>query len=217
MAKREGSQGLMAFWADINHDYTLRFQEWHNCEHIPERISIPGFNVGRRYRGIADAPKFLMFYETDTAAVFASDAYMARLNDPTPWTRESLPHFGNPSRNIYTLEAAAGSVAPIEAPYILTFRFNAETGAGLADWLAAVAGRADVVRARLYAVDEAISNIMTSERQIYGGGPGQQKYLAMIETTQRSALEEVARPPGAKDLFADGFWLEIALYPPSDD
>ncbi|MDP7547459.1 MAG: hypothetical protein QGF20_09215, partial [Alphaproteobacteria bacterium] len=99
--KREGSLGLMAFWADIDHDYTLRFQEWHNCEHIPERISIPGFNVGRRYRGIGDAPKFLMFYETDTAAVFASEAYMARLNDPTPWTQESLPHFGNPSRNIY--------------------------------------------------------------------------------------------------------------------
>ena len=212
--KREESLGLMAFWADIDHDYTLRFQEWHNCEHIPERISIPGFNVGRRYRGIGDAPKFLMFYETDTAAVFASADYMARLNDPTPWTQESLPHFGNPSRNIYSLELAAGSVAPMEAPYIHTLRFNMAEGADAATWLAALADRDDVYRARLYAVDEEISNIMTSERQIYGGGPGQQKYLALIETTlQRRGLDGLAMPPGAMDLFADSFRLEIALYP----
>ncbi|MBC8239757.1 MAG: hypothetical protein ISR50_02470 [Alphaproteobacteria bacterium] len=204
----------MAFWADIDHDYTLRFQEWHNCEHIPERISIPGFNVGRRYRGIAGAPKFLMFYETDTAAVFASEAYMARLNDPTPWTQESLPHFGNPSRNIYSLEAAAGSVAPIEAPYVHTFRFNLAEGADIFAWLAKLADRDDVYRARLYAVDEDISNIMTSERQIYGGGPGAQKYLVLLETTlQCRTLDELAMPPGAKNMFADSFRLEIALYP----
>jgi hypothetical protein len=54
MMKRQGlqvSRGLMVFWADIDADYLPRFQEWHNTEHIPERISIPGFNVGRRYRG----------------------------------------------------------------------------------------------------------------------------------------------------------------------
>jgi hypothetical protein len=204
----------MAFWADIDHDYTLRFQEWHNCEHIPERISIPGFNVGRRYRGIGDAPKFLMFYETDTAAVFASEAYMARLNDPTPWTQESLPHFGNPSRNIYGLESAVGSVAPIEAPYAHTLRFNMAEGSDISTWLTALADRDDVHRARLYAVDEGISNIMTSERQIYGGGPGQQKYLVLIEATlQRRSLDGLAMPPGAKDLFADSFRLEVALYP----
>ncbi len=48
---RTGSKGLMGFWADIDEDYVLRFQEWHNYEHIPERVGIPGFNAGRRYRG----------------------------------------------------------------------------------------------------------------------------------------------------------------------
>ena len=44
--------GLMAFWADIDTDYEMRFLEWHNCEHMPERVSVPGFCEGRRYRGI---------------------------------------------------------------------------------------------------------------------------------------------------------------------
>ena len=60
--KRHGSLGLMAFWTDIEADYIPYFQEWYNCEHIPERISIPGFNLGRRYRGMGAAKFFLMFY-----------------------------------------------------------------------------------------------------------------------------------------------------------
>ncbi len=204
----------MAFWADIDAGYTPRFQEWHNCEHIPERISIPGFNVGRRYRGRGDGPDFLMFYETDTASVFASEAYLARLNDPTPWTQESLPHFQNPSRNIYSLAAGAGQVAPIEAAYIHTLRFNVgEAGWEQGEWVQTICHAEEVYRARIYAVDEEISNIMTSERQIYGGGPGQQQYLAMVESA--FPLDGISPPQGASDVFADSFLLEIALYPPS--
>ena len=201
----QGSRGLMAFWADIDADYLPRFQEWHNTEHIPERISIPGFNVGRRYRGMGAAPGFLMFYETNGAAVFASADYMARLNEPTPWTRESLIHFQNPSRNIYTLLAETGRAAPIEAAYVHTLRFN--SAAMPADWLPP----GEIHRSRLYAVDEEISNIMTSERNIYGGGPGQQQYLAMVECARPRA--ELQPPPGARDVFNDCFWLGIALYP----
>ena len=213
--KREGSLGLMAFWADIDADYLLRFQEWHNCEHIPERISVPGFNVGRRYRGIGEAPGFLMFYETDTASTFASAPYLARLNDPTPWTQESLTYFKNPSRNIYSLEIEYGHVAPMEAPYIDTLRFNFDGPVReIKQWLEAIEAVEEVDRARLYKVNEEISSIMTSERQIYGGGPGQQKYLAMIEGALPSAAQDGLAPPaGAIDIFSDSFWLEIALYP----
>ena len=52
------SNGMLAFWTDIDEDYILEFQKWHNCEHMTERTSIPGFRVGRRYRGTGDAPMF---------------------------------------------------------------------------------------------------------------------------------------------------------------
>ena len=62
-----------------------------------------------------------------------------------------------------------------------------------------------------YYSDEDISNIMTPERNIYGGGPGQQQYLAMVECVR--PLDVLQPPPGATDVFNDCFWLEIALYP----
>ncbi len=48
IAKLADATGLMIIWADIDLNYVLRFQEWHNCEHVPERMSIPGFLRGRR-------------------------------------------------------------------------------------------------------------------------------------------------------------------------
>ena len=65
--------GLMAFWSDIDPDYVLQYQQWHNCEHIPERVTSPGFRRGCRYRAMDNRPHFLMFYETDTPNALATE------------------------------------------------------------------------------------------------------------------------------------------------
>jgi hypothetical protein len=62
--KEKARKGLLTIWSDVDPDYRVEFQKWHTCEHIMERVSIPGFSVGRRYRGAGDAPDFLMCYET---------------------------------------------------------------------------------------------------------------------------------------------------------
>lgn len=231
MARKE-SLGLMAFWADIDADYVLRFQEWHNCEHVPERVSIPGFNVGRRYRICGGAPRFLMFYETDGPEVLKSDAYMAALNNPTPWTKESLQHFRNPMRNVYRLVASVGRKPAFDAPYVAAIRFDLSEATGDADrawlaekWIPALGRLADVHRARLYQVDRAISGIMTSERQIYGGGPGQEQFLALVECRQPDAWRVEKWIAAEKRLLRgrtdprvgavyESFWLEIAHHAP---
>ncbi|MDA9976171.1 hypothetical protein N9F34_05115 [Alphaproteobacteria bacterium] len=221
--KRAGSNGLMAFWADFAPEDVDAFREWHNCEHMTERCSIPGFNVGRRYCGIGDAPTVLMYYETDEANVLASNAYHARLNAPTSWTKATLPLFKNADRNIFTIIGEAGAPAVTEAPYTTTLRFNLtlenETEAGAwhrNDWLKRLAARQDVIRARLYEVDEEISGIMTAERKIYGGGPGALKYLAVVETEGRDCpgLENTG-PHKRQDEKRYSFWLDMALYAPS--
>lgn len=216
----DGPRGLMAFWAEIDPAYLLRYQEWHNCEHVPERVAIPGFLTGRRYRDVSGTPRFLMFYETTEAAILASEPYFAALNNPTPWTREALKSFRDPARNIYELVATRGAPDVNPAPYLATMRFNLDpareqellalhTGA-LLDSLAA---RDDVVRARIYRVDEAITGIVTSERKIYGGGPGAQRYLAMVETTAplpHAVLDAVGgAEDGRSDVFADSFFIEF--------
>ncbi len=87
--------GLMAFWADVGADYVTEFRQWHNCEHVPERVGIPGFTVGRRYCGIGEAPMFFMTYETEDPGVLGSEPYLTRLYYPTHWTRKSVARFRN--------------------------------------------------------------------------------------------------------------------------
>ena len=188
--------GLMAFWADIDAEYETRFLEWHNCEHIPERVSVPGFREGRRYRDLDGSPRFLMMYFTESADVLGSDGYMARLNDPTPWTRESLGHFRNPSRNIYAVLAEHGRTSLRESPYLIAVRFDIappEEGrirsSVVGDLLPGLAALSDVGRVRFYGIDAVVSGIETAERGIYEGGPGSQCYLLLAECARPEAME----------------------------
>ncbi|MGF1622424.1 MAG: hypothetical protein ACFCUR_17670 [Rhodomicrobiaceae bacterium] len=220
--QQDASRGLMAFWADIPEDNLLDFQKWHNCEHMPERVSIPGFNRGCRYRGWDGRSHFLMFYETATADVLGSEAYLSALNAPTPWTRRALQYFRNPVRNIYELIGGAGQEGALVAPYIASLRFNVDESieAASAERLRAISEMDGVARARLYRVEEAVSGIMTSERKIYGGGPGAQRYLALVECAaspdDMQDLEKLAADrlfpsdaPQAENLFFGDYWLEM--------
>lgn len=218
MAGFADATGLMAFWSDIDDDYVLRYQEWHNCEHVPERVAIPGFLRGRRYRDGSGAAHFLMMYETAATSVLSSDAYLAALNAPTDWTREALTHFRNPVRNIYSLLAGAGAPGAFCAPWLTALRFNAPDVEAAQGWVAAIASADGIDRAQLWAVDEAVSGIQTSERKIYGGGPGEQQYLLLIEATCPGATTETAlqaadrATPGMTsrtDVIPGQYWLEI--------
>ena len=193
---RDEPAGLMAFWADIDRDYESRFLEWHNCEHMPERVSVPGFREGRRYRALGEAPRYLMMYFTDGAHVLESDAYIERLNDPTPWTRESLGHFRNPSRNVYALLADHGRTSLRESPYLISSRFDVAPPAEdrlrpalrdrlLPGWTALH----EVGRVRLYGIDAAVSGIETAERGIYEGGPGSQRFLLLVDCARPEVVD----------------------------
>ena len=41
--------GAVCIWHDIAPEATDEFYQWHNREHMPERVGIPGFRLGRRY------------------------------------------------------------------------------------------------------------------------------------------------------------------------
>ena len=222
------ANGMMAFWADIDVDYVREFRRWHNCEHMSERLHIPGFINGRRYCGNGDAAMFLMYYETRTPEVMASKAYHAALNNPTPWTGESLTHFRNPARNIYRLLGGSGSSVAAATPFLATIRFNLtdDNESILSQYrekiLPELTAQEDVVRARFWAIDEEISAIMTSERKIYNGGPGQQRYLLFIElTSERQAIMPDELPGLTADaavrhanIFAECGWLDFASEAP---
>src|SRR4051812_36093727 len=112
--------GAVTIWHDLTPEAHDDFYEWHNREHMPERVGIPGFRRGRRYVAIRGEPKFFNLYEADSAEVLAGQDYLNRLNAPTPWTRRVIPNFRNVARGVcrvaFTNGVGSGGV-------MLTLRF----------------------------------------------------------------------------------------------
>jgi hypothetical protein len=50
-----------------------------------------------------------------------------------------------------------------------------------------------VLRARLFETDEAISQIMTEERTLYGAGPGKERFLVTYELTSAGTTVRLLR------------------------
>ena len=233
MTEKE-NKGLLSNWSDIDEDYRVEFQKWHNCEHMAERVSIPGICVGKRYQGIAKAPDFFMYYETENSKILASDPYLHSQNNPTPWTKRSLPYLKNLVRGIYNLLACGGEKYPTESPYIHVVRFNIKSGheKKIIHWfinehLKKILAIHGIYRVRLYEMDDEISNISTEERKIHGGGPGQQKFLAIYEIANldlpeskvwREAIEGSEETQNIlknwENIIKESYWLDFTMYAP---
>jgi len=49
--------GAVCIWHDLLPEARDDFDQWHNREHMPERVGIPGFRRGRRYVAVASTPE----------------------------------------------------------------------------------------------------------------------------------------------------------------
>lgn len=93
-------EGVIAIWSDIRAEGLETFYAWHDNEHVPERVGIPGFIRGRRYVAVEGSPRFYMQYETVSPEVQVGQDYLNRLNNPTEWTRRALAYFENTTRSL---------------------------------------------------------------------------------------------------------------------
>ena len=186
-------RGLMAFWSSIEPANQLAFRRWHNCEHIPERVSTPGFLRGRRYLSSADPERFLMFYETRDEAVLSSPAYLARLNAPTRRTREALGWFTKSTRSVFVRGDDSGVAGDWPAPVLVTARFDEAAASGGAEPAAidpaplVASGRFRRVRRYRLAGDSRSSR--SSESAIHGAGIGALDGLLFAESTELDLLD----------------------------
>ena len=78
---------VLAFFHNIVAGREAEFEEWFQHEHLPERIAIPGLIMGRRYEAVSVDRSYFHFYVVRSVEALKSDAYIARVNEPTPLTR----------------------------------------------------------------------------------------------------------------------------------
>jgi len=180
-------------WNDVVPPGREAFYGWHDKEHIPERLAIPGFRRGRRYARRGHSPEWLTIYEADDLGVVTSPAYLAKLNAPTPATRRTLPHFRNTSRAVCRLVSSTGSSS---GGHVLTLRLDVPPAASamMARHFDAVAfpramAATGVVACHLYAADDAASRVDTAESSTRAFDVP--SWVVLVEATTLAAAERV--------------------------
>lgn len=97
---------LLSF--DVEAQAIEEHDRWHTHEHLPERLSIPGFLRGTRWIATGEGPRYMVVYEVESLATLASQAYLARLNNPTPWTTRMMPHYRAMNRGLCAVLGSFG-------------------------------------------------------------------------------------------------------------
>jgi hypothetical protein len=107
---------------DIPAEIEADFNDWYDTEHIPERLTIPGFLAARRYRAVEGAPAYQALYDLESVAVLDTPEYKALNETPSEWTRRIVPQFRNAHRGVYAQifpEGAEAAPAPSDTAALL--------------------------------------------------------------------------------------------------
>jgi len=177
--------GAVAIWHDLLPDAKDDFYEWHNREHMPERVGIPGFRRGRRYIAISGAPEFFNLYEADSAEILAGQDYLNRLNAPTAWTQRVIPSFRNVARSLcrvaFTNGVGSGGV-------MLTLRFAIDAArrdstidALRRRLLPPLVYRKGIAGVHLCLADDAASGVETAEKKARANATLVPPWIILIE------------------------------------
>lgn len=186
--------GVIAIWNDITDEGRANFYEWHDREHIPERVGIPGFLRGRRYIALSGSPEYFTLYEVQDKCVLTGANYLERLNNPTEWTSRSVQHFRNTSRSLCDVELSLGAGS---GGFIGTIRFDCDpvqdtkihraiSGSILPEVTKAPA----ISAAHICRADESASNVKTAEQRGRAANMVP-RWVLMVEGVTLGAVEHV--------------------------
>jgi hypothetical protein len=223
-------KGALAIWNGITAEAEEDFYRWHNTEHMPERVGVPGFLRGRRYLSTTRPRDYFTLYEVESVETIRSAPYLARLNEPTPWTRRVLPHFRDVTRIGCRVIAGTGRG---QGGGLVTVRLFPRPGcdamlrdALVGPALALVRQLAKVVGVHVLEPVPETTAIPTAEKQIRGAQPGEATarapWVVLIEVTTGEMADSLTRAPvdvasltagaGAEPGTVVGaYWLEFSL------
>jgi hypothetical protein len=184
-------KGVAAIWHNVEAEAEADYNHWHCHEHMAERVAIPGFLRGRRYVALQAERKFFHFYETETPATLTSPGYLARLNEPTPWTRRIGPSIRDNNRTLSRVAATAGVGG---GAAMLTLRLGAEgeAAARLRAYLAELAPLLvrgpGIVGMHLLEGDRAASQVQTAEKAMRDKADEVADWVSLVEAIEPEFL-----------------------------
>jgi hypothetical protein len=159
---------------DVVQEAIPEHDEWHTHEHLPERLSIPGFVRGTRWVSSQGQPRYFVMYEVEQLAALTSDAYLERLNNPSPWTSKMMPHYRGMTRGFCSVAGSFGSGVG-HASLLMRFKPATTMESSLRNWLLQdtlpqLPSRAGIGAAHL--LEGALTPQMTNEQRMRGADAG---------------------------------------------
>ena len=187
---KRSARGILAIWNDRRAGTETEYEAWYRGEHLPERVSIPGFRASWRYRAIEGEPEYFTFYETATPEVLFSEAYVARVENPTALTRRIMSGiFTNATRALLTRAARWGM---LRGAFAVSVRFDAQPATALESSLRELAARADVLSTELWTPTRPSAPAVLSAEQQLRGPDKSVAAAALVETTTEQEARAIA-------------------------
>lgn len=184
---------VLVVWNDVAAAAEREYNVWYQAEHLPERVAVPGFLTGRRYVAESPGPRYFTYYDLTSIEVLRSPLYLARLENPTDWTRRMMPQFRDMHNTGCYVRAAAGNgmagaavlipLAPTRTPY------DALVAAARDDVFPALLEEPGMVRAQLWQGDAEISRTDTAESAMRHDEDRSAGWLLFLESTGRAVLD----------------------------
>jgi hypothetical protein len=163
---------LLSF--DIVQDAIPEHDDWHTHEHLPERLSIPGFLRGTRWVAWQGQPRYFVIYEVEHLATLTSSAYLERLNNPSPWTSKMMAHYRDMTRGFCSVAGSFG-LGMGHAGLLMRFKPAMATASALRSWLLqdilpSLPSRRGIGSVHLF--EGAVTPGMTNEQRLRGADAG---------------------------------------------
>jgi len=116
--------GVLGLWFDVAPDKVDDFYEWHNREHMPERLGGAGFRSGRRFVAVNAAPRqFFVLYETASPETVSGPEYMHNSRFGSAWTART--QLLNMNRVIFRVAFSLGAG---QGGSLLSMRYQVAAG-----------------------------------------------------------------------------------------
>jgi|SRR5690348_1718019 hypothetical protein len=191
---------LLSF--DLAPEAILEHDDWHTHEHLPERLSIPGFLRGTRWVAVHGRPRYLVLYEVAELETLTSTAYLKRLNNPSAWTSKMMPHYRGMSRGLCSVVGSFG-LGMGNMTYLVRFKAQPDAEGSLRRWLlddvlSQIPDQRGVSGGHL--LEGAATAQMTNEQRIRGVDAGVDSALLLVGYESQALLDLVHDVVGPQHL-----------------
>ncbi|MGB6538993.1 MAG: hypothetical protein WBF58_23880 [Xanthobacteraceae bacterium] len=180
--------GILAIFHQCRAGREAEFEAWYQGEHLIERLGVPGFLFGRRYRGVAGTPDYFCFYLVEAPEVLTSKPYLERLDHPTPMTRKMMAEvFVDMNRTMCRRVARRGH---FRGAFAVVARFGQRPDEMLSGALEKITADTAVACGEIWVALDAGGMPVSKEEQLRGGD----KKIAgalMIETLYQDGAEAI--------------------------